>query len=157
VLSDLEPYISEQDFKHLSEWVGPNDPIFIWGAHHGSLKELRRVRPGEYVVDVKNREIVQIFKYVGYIETQDIRLQSFVGWDAELDPKRRRPYKYVFFLISPRKSRYVDKVYYQKAFGLLENPQWLVGQTYFDDYEVGEALVRTQASSVEGLLGLVRE
>lgn len=77
-----------------------------------------------------------------------------MGWDREKPRLDRRPYRYVYFLNSPLSTRITDKSYFQKAFDLNSNPQWLVGQRYFNDEELLAALERKKSASIEGFLGI---
>ena len=77
-----------------------------------------------------------------------------MGWDREKSRVDRRPYRYIYFLSSPVSTRRTEKAYFQSAFGLKTNQNWLVGQRYFSDAEVAEALERTKCENVELLLGI---
>lgn len=126
--------------------------VYAWGANkRGNLDKLV---PGDYVVDVKNRIVVQIFRFAFTIETRDSRLQDRIGWDAEKPSSERRPYQHVYFLRDPQKTVRTEKSYFQRAFGQEGNQNWLVGQRWFSDADLRSALERTSTQSVEGLLGI---
>lgn len=128
--------------------------VYLWGANKSSVPDLEKVCEYEYVVDVKNKEIIQIFEFCFWFKSSDTRLQERVGWDEEKPRNERRPFNYIYFLRNPTKTRRMKKVYFQRAFGLEQNPQWLVRQLYFGDRQVREALNRSGAISIEDFLGI---
>jgi hypothetical protein len=88
------------------------------------------------------------------IKTKNTRLQEFLGWDKEKPKEERRPYHFVYFLKSPVPTQRTDKKDFQTDFNLASDPNWLVGQRYFDDTEISNALKRTSCKSVEIFLGI---
>ncbi len=154
-LNQLKEYISDENFIKLSSFYTPDEDIYVWGANEGvTYNQLKQVKKGEFVVDVKNKKIVQILSYCFAMLTNDTRLQSYIGWDSEKPKEERRPYTYVFFLKNPMKTKRTDKAYFQSAFGFQGNSQWLVGQRYFDNTAVKQALERKKLSGVAELLGI---
>ena len=147
----LARYLDSEHSDELRSCFG-GQLAYLWGANkEGDLGSLSR---GSYVVDVKNRRVIQVFRFGFFVVTSDTRLQDHVGWDQEKPKEERRPYRYVYFLSSPINTRRTEKAFFQSAFGLQENQNWLVGQRYFDDLEVAAALESTRCSSVEQLLGI---
>ena len=87
----LEPRVQQQLADHFEE----GDLVYAWGANE--LGDLDKLGSGDYVVDVKNTLVVQIFCYVFNFETHDTRLQEWIGWDAEKPRNERRAYNHVYF------------------------------------------------------------
>ena len=144
----LEPQYQRQLVDHFDE----PELVYAWGANRqGDLRKLER---GDYVVDVKNKIVVQVFRFAFNIETRDTRLQEWIGWDAEKPRNERRFYKQVYFLRDPQKTVRTEKSYFQRALGQEGNPNWLVGQKWFSDADLRSALERTNTRSVESLLGI---
>lgn len=153
-LEQIRRYLPTEISSKLGSSLEPNQLIYVWGANKRSLSQLEQVSYSEPVVDVKNKKVMQVFDFCFYYKTSDSSLQEYIGWDSEKPPKKRRPYQYVFFLKSPKKSLYSKKNYYAEAFDQTHNQNWLVGQRYFNDEEVDMALERKNKKSIEGLLGL---
>lgn len=153
-LEKIIQLVPQPIIRELEKAYSQDEPIYIWGANDRSLEDLRQVKPGEYVVDVKNAEVKQIFMFCFYYKTTDQRLQEFVGWDDHLPRQERRPYRYVFFLKNPSTPKDRDKKFFQKAFSQELNSNWLVGQRYFNDLEEEKALRKAFCSSVEEFLGI---
>ena len=105
------------------------------------------------MVDVKNRKVIQIFKFCFYVDTADeTQLQEYIGWDRELPVEERRPYRYVFFLKDPQSpgKEQKEKKYFKGAFEL-DNSQWLVQQRWFSDSQVTKAMERKNVANIEKL------
>lgn len=153
-IAEIFHFLPSNDQNELKKSFSNNDKIYVWGANKKNLKDLQRIREGEFVVDVKNKVVVQIFTYCFYIKTGNTKLQEFLGWDQEKPLKERRPYNYVYFLKNPATTVRREKKYFQVAFDLTHNQNWLVGQKYFSDAEVSNALERTLCRSPEALLGI---
>jgi len=151
-VEDVSRFLPQDAASQLAGCFEAEEPVYLWGANN--LSQLGRVRIGEYTVDVKNKEVVQVFSFCFWTHTRDARLQAHLGWDQEKAKEDRRSYTYVSFLMRPQRTMRSDKQYFQSAFGQLDNPQWLAGQRYFDDTEVAAALERTATRSVEELLGI---
>lgn len=149
VTQHLEPLFKHQLNQH---FVG-DEKVFAWGAAT-KPRGLDELKQGDYVVDVNNRVVKHVFRYAFMIDTgEDLRLQDWIGWDAEVPVNERRSFKYVYFLRAPQATRR-DKSFFEKAFGQEGNQNWLAGQRWFSDDEVRAALERTGTRSVEDLLGL---
>ena len=127
-----------------------NEGIYAWGADRRG--DLDKLSPGDYVVDVKNKEVVQVFRYGFVIDTPDTRLRDWIGWDSEKPEKR--PFRFVYFLSAPQETTHRHTSYFQSAFAKEKNPQWLIRQTWFSDDEILSAMERTKTLSLEGLLGI---
>ncbi|PIQ97439.1 MAG: hypothetical protein COV67_04125 [Nitrospinae bacterium CG11_big_fil_rev_8_21_14_0_20_56_8] len=158
-IDDLQRYISNENFERLRRSFPSERGIFLWGANRGSFRELQNVAQDEYVVDVKNRTVVQIFRYCFYIDTgNDRRLQKFIGWDGEKQLQNRRPYQWVLFLREPQVPNHEQqsKQYFQMAFNEANNSQWLIGKRWFSNDQIREALERTGNTNIEELLGIRR-
>jgi len=153
-VTDISKYLSQENIIKLKHYFDEHEPIYLWGANELKHKELSKVKQGEYVVDVKNSDVIQIFRYCFYVETSNQALQNYIGWDYEKPAHLRRPYKYVFFLKSPLNTTRKDKSYFQEAFDQTHNQNWLVGQKYFSDSAVKLAFSKKNLSSIEGLLGI---
>ena len=126
------------------------DVVYAWGANR--VGDLNRLEAGDFVVDVRNKKVVQVFRFVYWIETEDTRLQEYIGWDTEKPKEKRRPYKIVYFLTDPMRTIRTQKVFFQKAFAEESNQNWLVGQKWYSPSEVQKALSRTFTNSIEELL-----
>jgi len=138
--------------QRLLEHCRPEDTVYAWGANReGQLPALAK---GDFVVDVKNKKVIQVFRFLFFSRTHDTRPQEYIGWDSEKPKDKRRPYKYVYFLNDPIRTIRTDKAYFQRAFDQLGNQNWLVGQRRFSDDAVRQALERTGAQSIEELLGI---
>jgi len=153
-LEDICRFISNEDCDRLRRLFPSGRGIYIWGANKGSYSEVEKIKEGEYVVDVKNKEVVQIFQYCFLLKTEDTKLQEYLEWDSEKPYGERRQYKYVYFLRNPIVTTNNKKEYFQEALGLWANSNWLVGQKYFSDKEVSDAIIKTGSKSVEGFLGI---
>ncbi len=157
-VSEIERFLKPTDVMHLKNSYPSGIGIFVWGANQGrTFNQLSNVSKGEYVVDVKNKVVVQIFKFCFYIDAgNDNRLQEYIGWDREMPDYERRPYKYVFFLKGPQSPGrdQKEKNYFQSAFEELNNSNWLVGQRWFSGPQVNEAITRKRVVNIEGLLGI---
>lgn len=154
-VEEIRQYMLPKDTDYLKNCFPKREGVYLWGANDKNISDLSKLKAGEYVVDVKNKVVMQVFSYCFYIKTDNKRLQEFVGWDKEKPIAKRRPYQYVYFLKSPLPTTKKDKNYFQNAFDLNSNPQWLVGQKYFNDSEVLAALKRTSTTSLEGFLGII--
>jgi len=154
-LEDICRFISSEDCDRMRRFFQSGHGIYVWGADKGSYSEVEKVREGEYVVDVKNKEVMQIFQYCFLIKTEDTRLQEYLGWDSEKPYSERRQYKNVYFLKTPRKTKNDKKNYFQEAFGLSSNKHWLPGQKYFNDEKIIDALKKTGSKNIEEFLGIV--
>ncbi|MEK6531078.1 MAG: hypothetical protein AABZ23_01130 [Deltaproteobacteria bacterium] len=153
-LDELWPFINKEGYNRLKEEYSTEDLIYIWGANERSIKQLSLVQKGEYIVDVMNKQVKQIFIFSFYMSTEDKNLQNFIGWDKEKPDEKRRPFHYVFFLKNPRKIKRTLKNYFESAFSEDKNPHWLAGQKYFDDVRVKEAIEKTSTKNIEEFLGI---
>ena len=147
-------FLSPKERDELKRFFKDTEAVYIWGAGQKSFNELSQVNSEEYVVDVKNTKVIQIFKYCFFIQAQNTRLRDFLGWDKDNISDSRRSIDYVYFLKSPIPTRRKAKIFFQTAFNLTSNPQWLIGQKYFNDNEVRAALKRTSCISIEDFLGI---
>jgi hypothetical protein len=129
-----------------------NDPrVYAWGANSNRYGQLRQVRSGEYVVDVANANVRQVFSFCFSIQRTDRQLQDFFGWDKE------RPYDHVYFLMTPLPTTRTRKVFFRNAFNFQNNANWLTGQIYLDDRAVNDAMHRTGSFTVEEFLGIPQD
>ncbi len=151
-ISEIQNYVPGEIIEKLNYHFPEGNNIYAWGANQRSYNELSQVKPNEFVVDVKNKDIVQLFKFCFWFKTQNTDLQEFFGWDNEKPVSKRRPYRYVYFLSNPINTSIKRKEYFQNAFDLTDNSQWLVGQKYFSENEVSKALERTKSSSISEFL-----
>lgn len=140
---------SRHEFLQHSSTV---DAIYAWGAGVNKIKDLNKLAPGDFVVDVKNKKVVQVFQFVCLIETQDTRLQDYIGWDSEKPKDKRRSYRLVYFLEDPKKTTRTEKAFFQSVFAQESNQNWLVGQKWFSLLATKEALELTCSSSIDELL-----
>jgi len=136
-----------------SQHYAPHDTVYAWGANR--VGDLDKLETGDFVVDVKNKKVVQIFQFGLWVETTDALLQDFIGWDSEKPKEKRRPYKIVYFLDRPLKTLRQDKAFFQIAFANEANQNWLVGQKWFSPSDTRNAMTRTNTRSIEQLLGIV--
>jgi hypothetical protein len=153
-VEEICQFLSPKDGDELKSYFPRGNDIYIWGANEKNKADLVQLKAGEYVIDVKNKRVIQIFRYCFFVDSNNGRLQEFLGWDREKQKLERRPYRYVYFLKSPLPTTRKDKVYFQNAFNLSSNQNWLVGQRYFNDEEMLAALKRTASASIEGFLGI---
>lgn len=145
------------NIAQIDDFFTPSENIYIWGANKGSLKQLLKVGKDDYVIDVKDTEVKQVFRFCFYIDTgNDSSLQEYIGWDAELSKEEKRSYRYVYFLKAPLQTKNKDKNYYKNAFDFKTN-QWLPGQRYIDDELIEKALKNTNSSSIEHFLGIANQ
>jgi Type I restriction enzyme R protein N terminus (HSDR_N) len=153
-VGEICQFLSPKERDELKKFFNDTDAVYIWGAGQKSFSELSQVNRDEYVVDVKNTKVIQIFKYCFFIKAQNTRLRDVLGWDKEKNSDSRRSIDYVYFLKSPIPTRRKTKTFFQTAFNLTSNSQWLIGQKYFTDNEVRAALKRTSCVSIEAFLGI---
>lgn len=151
---DLKPFLPNETYKKLNSHFDKNDSIYIWGANEGSISQLENVEEGEYVLDVKNKEVPNVFQFCFWYKTPHTNLQEYIGWDEEKPIDDKRTYRYVYFLKNPQTPSHDTKAYYGKAFGHEGNPYWLMGQRYVDDKELNKAINKTSSKSVEEFLGV---
>ncbi|HHD63905.1 MAG TPA: hypothetical protein ENK96_05995 [Desulfobulbaceae bacterium] len=151
---EISQFLSPDWRKLLKSHFDKKEGVYVWGANNRNIKDLAQIKTGEFVVDVKNKVVVQVLKYCFYIETNNTRLQEYLGWDKEKPLADRRPYHYVYFLKQPTPTRRTEKRFFQDAFNLASNPQWLIGQKYFDDTKIINALELTSCSTIEDFLGI---
>jgi len=147
-LSEISSFVPNHVIEELKHHFPDGQGIYAWGANKRSFNELKQVKPNQFVVDVKNKEVIQLFHFCFWYRTTDTKLQNFFGWDAEKPASKRRPYTYVYFLSRPTKTGIKRKDYFQSAFDLTGNSQWLIGQKYFNEYEVEKALERTKSNNI---------
>ena len=150
--SELTPFLPPESSRRLKQHFGDSDQVYAWGANR--LGDLEKPSPGDFVVDVNRQVVVRIFRFAFWVRTNDTRLQEYIGWDREKPKEDRRPYHFVYFLKSPQTTSRREKAYYQRAFGLEANKNWLVGQRWFGDMEVRNAIERVIAESLEAFLGI---
>ena len=151
--AEISDFLSTYDLEKLKIDFPSGKGIYIWGANEGSYNHLSSVKRGEYVVDIKNNEVVQVFIYCYFFKTKDTKLQEFLGWDSEKPEKERRPYNFVYFLKSPHSTWIKEKSYFQKAFYV--GKYWMKGQRYFTNEDVNEACRLTKSKTIEAFLGIV--
>ncbi len=152
LVSELTAFLPPESNRLLKQYFGESDQVYAWGANR--LRDLDKLSPGTFVVDVKKKEVVRVFRFAFWLRTNDIRLQEYIGWDSEKPMEKRRPYPFVFFLKSPQTTSRHEKVFYQRAFGREAKPHWLDGQKWFSDSEVRNAMKRVNARSLEAFLGI---
>ncbi|HAO92469.1 MAG: hypothetical protein A2X99_08755 [Deltaproteobacteria bacterium GWB2_55_19] len=141
----------------IDDFFTPSGNIYIWGATERSFKQLLEVEKNDYVIDVKDTEVKQVFRFCFYIDTgNDSSLQEYIGWDAELSKEEKRSYRYVYFLKAPLQTKNTNKSYYQNAFGF-KTKHWLPGQRHINDELIDKALKNTNSSSIEHFLGIANQ
>lgn len=148
-------FLPPKDCERLRRYFLSGGGVYLWGANEKNANDVFSIKDGEYVVDVKNKVVVQVFRFCFSVKTKDTKLQEYVGWDREKPGDKKRPYRYVYFLSSPNSTVKKEKKYFQDAFGHSNNPMFLFGQEYFSDRRVEEALERTRSNSVEDFLGIL--
>ena len=149
---NISELLSNNSRREFLQHRSATDVVYAWGANR--VGDLNRLEAGDFVVDVRNKKVVQVFRFVYWIETEDTRLQEYIGWDTEKSKDKRRPYKIVYFLTDPMRTIRTQKVFFQKAFAEESNQNWLVGQKWYSPSEVQKALSRTFTNSIEELLGV---
>lgn len=149
--NELQPYIPSKEMEIINNCYDNNEVIYLWGAN--SENECKNLNNTKYVVDVKNKKVVQIFTYCHRFKTKDTRLQEFVGWDSEKSKDERRLYLYVYFLKNPQPTSKKEKDFFKSAFGF-QTSHWLQGQKYFSDNQVHAALLKTNSPDIETFLGI---
>lgn len=153
-VSDLRPYLPDHQLERLEAAFPGGDGVFVWGANQEG--RIKRVQRDDFVVDLKNREVVQVFRYCFYWDTGgETALQEFLRWDAgKKSTKGRRGYRYVFFLRDPRKPHGRTKQFFLQAFDRASKPHFFDGQKYIGDDEIAKAMSRTNSPTLEVFLGL---
>lgn len=153
--NELQEYLSAQQYEQLCNHFDEHDDVFIWGANVGSTyNQLQELKPGEYIVDVKNADVIQVFTYCFTLNTdQSSRLQNYIGWDSELPPQDRRPYPYVFFLKNPQPTKHTEKSFFQEALEETSS-HWLDAQKYYADFRIEQAMQKKGFATVEEFLGI---
>ncbi len=142
--------------QKLESHFGETEPVFVWGATQKSFGAIRRMRRGDFAVDLKNRRVMQVLRFCFFIDTgSDNTLQDFIGWDqGRRSTERPRRYRYVYFLRDPRATTREDKAFFLDAFGKAEKPHFFDSQKYIDDEQIAQALLRTRCESLEEFLGV---
>ena len=153
-VKEICQFLTPKDCDCLKSFFPEGIGVYIWGANDRNKSDLSQLKADEYVLDVKNTEVMQIFRYCFFVHTNSSGLQEFLEWDKEKPRAQRRPYQYVYFLKSPLPTSKKDKKYFQNAFDLNANPHWLVGQKYFNNNAVLAALERMECDSIEIFLGI---
>jgi hypothetical protein len=151
-VKEICEYVSTNSCDKLGNFFPNGQDIYLWGANNDN--EIKKVKTDEYVVDVKNKKIVQVFQYCYFVKTENTRLQEYLGWDREKPDYKKRQFRYVYFLRNPKKTTKSNKSFFQEAFGLLSNQNWLVAQKYFDNEKIMHALVKTNSKNIEEFLGI---
>ena len=151
-IQEISDFLSAYDLEKLGIDFPSGRGVYIWGANERSYNHLSSVKRGEYVVDIKNNEVVQVFIFCYFFKTKDTKLQEFLGWDSEKPEKERRPYNYVYFLKSPHNTWIKEKTFFQKAFHV--DKYWMKGQRYFSNEDVNEACRVTKSKTIEAFLGI---
>jgi hypothetical protein len=151
----LLPFVDSRLGTELLSHFGEDGGVFAWGANRvGDLDKLER---GDYVVDVKNKQVVQIFKFQFYTHTSDTRLQRRIGWDDDKPANEQRPYDFIYFLSDPENTKNTKKSYFQTAFDEEKNRNWLVGQRWFSEEKCQLAISRAGCQDLEDLMGINNE
>lgn len=153
-LESLINFVPPRFHQDLNNHYPDGKGVYLWGANTRSFNQLSKVQEDDYAVDVKNTEVIQVFRFCFWYETPDHRLQNFVKWDSEKDAEDRRPYDFVYFLKEPLSTNRKNKAFFQRAFNLENNPQWLIGQKYFNTNQIKTSLQRTGTHSIEEFLGI---
>mgnify|MGYP001227661376 FL=1 len=151
-VDELAPYLEPDSQNQLRNLFAGDEVVYAWGANKAG--QLNRFSPGDYIVDVKNKDVVQVFRFAFYFETTGAMLQDWIGWDAEKPISERRPYQFVYFLRAPQGTSRKEKSYFQRAFQLESNQNWLVGQRWFGGSQLEHAMQRTNSDSLEEFLGI---
>jgi hypothetical protein len=149
---ELCEHCSPEDQRRLSDHFAKNDHVFAWGANR--VGDLDRLEAGDPVVDVKDKYVNWIFQYKFMIQTHNTYLQEWIQWDKEKAAENRRPYQIVYFLGGRQSTKRTNKSYFQKAFGLEGDRDWLRGQRWFNDAEIQAARDQVSALSLEEFLGI---
>lgn len=153
-VEEICQFLSPKDQDYLKSFFPGGSGVYVWGANDKNKSDLSQLKAGEYVLDVKNKIVMQIFRYCFFVSCNNTRLQEFLGWDREKPISERRPYQYVYFLKSPLPTTRNDKRFFQNALNQNSNQQWLIGQKYFNEIEVLAALKSTASASIEVFLGI---
>lgn len=153
-LSDVKSKVPNEIAERLELHFSNGKNVYAWGANQSSFNQLSQVKSCEYVIDVKNKEVVRAFKFCFWYKTSDTKIQELFGWDKEKPKSKRRPYQYVYFLSDPIPLKIKNKEYFQQAFDQMTNPQWLVGQKYFNSDSVQKAMNRKNCSTIDELIGV---
>jgi hypothetical protein len=151
-LDSLRKYIGPQCARELERFFPNNELIYLWGAN--KEKDLGELSPGDYVVDVKNKAVMQVFSFCFHMKVEDERLQEHIGWDSNKPKEGKRLYHHIYFLKDPLPTKRKEKGYFQRAFEQDDNQNWLVGQRWFDNARIRRGMNLTHTSSVEMFLGI---
>lgn len=112
--SGVISHLDQNQIRQFREAFRENEHIYAWGANR--VGDLDKLVSGDYVVDVKNREVVRIFRFACFVQTGDTRLQDWIGWDAEKPREEQRPYRLLYFLRDPQETQKNEKAFFQRAF-----------------------------------------
>ena len=140
-IDDLCEYLNLKETELLKEHFSEKEKVYAWGAKKNSLSQ---VKNNDYVVDIKNEYVIQVFSFCFCIEN-NTDLQEFFEWNDQ--------YKYIFFLKNPTPTTITDKSYFQYSFKY-DNKNWLPRQKYLDGNRVNEALEYTSSLTFEEFLGI---
>lgn len=151
-INDIGKYLSDDIHDKIMYYFPNGLGIYAWGINRPN--EISKVLPGEYVIDIKNKDVVQIFEFCFFFETNNQRLQNYFGWDHEKNKEEKRQYKYVYFLKNPQKTSRKKKSFFGNAFQLSQNPQWLIRQRYFNDELVVAAMNNSNSKNINQFLGI---
>ena len=147
---NVKPYFPE-NAEALLEDVDDNELVYFWGAQDDST--ISEVPVGTIVVDVNKKEVPHAFRFLGYFETSDSKLQDYIGWDSGLPEDDKVHYSVIYVLGNRKFPKNDTKDYYREALGI-DSPFWLTRDKYFSPEEIAEALKRKKADSVEQLVGV---
>lgn len=73
-IKELADYLPEHVIDKLKNTFEKDEDVYVWGANKRSLNELKQVIENEYVVDIKNKEVMYVFRFCFYYRANDTRL-----------------------------------------------------------------------------------
>ncbi len=62
-VEEICQFLSLKDQNELKRFFPRGNDIYIWGANEKNKADLVELKAGEYVIDVKNKRVVQIFRF----------------------------------------------------------------------------------------------
>ena len=75
-VEDVCAFLPQDECVRVRTFFPEGGDVYLWGANKASKAGLEKVREGEYVVDVKNKKIVQIFEFCFWFKSINTRLKS---------------------------------------------------------------------------------
>ena len=153
-VNELRGFLSDHQVERLETAFPTGDGVFVWGTDQEV--RIKPVRRDDFVVDLENQKVVQVFRYCFYLDMGgEGGLQEFLQWDTgKKSTPKSRAYRYVYFLRDPEKPQGRTKRFFLKAFDRASETKFFNAQKYIGDDEIARAMSRTESATLEAFLGL---